>query len=75
MQGPQLVPQLGAGTFAGISPQSTAEERMMLSRFGVLNISSPHGQKTGPTSLHLNPPTFSAAQQTQPKGRSQQEQS
>lgn len=64
VQGPQLMPQLGAGRFTGISAQGTAKERMKLSRFGVLNISSPRGQKTGPTSLHLKNLTFSTAHQT-----------
>lgn len=40
--------QLGAGGFSVTSPQDTVEERMKLYRFGVLSISSPHGQNTGP---------------------------
>lgn len=64
-------PQLDAGSFSVTSPQDTVKERMKLCSFGVLNISSLHGQKTGPTSLRLKTPhTFSEAQQTQPRGRS-----
>lgn len=70
-----LMPQPGAGRLTGVSPQCTVKERMKLSRFGVLSISSPHGQKIGPTPLHLKLPTFSSAHQTQPKGRSPREQS
>lgn len=70
MQGPCL----GAGRFTTIRAQGTAKERMKLSRFGALSISS-HGQKVGPTFLHLKLPTLSAAHQTQPKGRSPGQQS
>lgn len=45
-----------AGCRQILSPQDAVKERMKLYRFGVLSISSPQGQKTGPTSLHLKTP-------------------